>query len=92
MNAGEIIAQVDDGLTHHRLTYFARVGYVKPKKVKRGSLYYNEFSQRDLQIVRRAWEYISKSDMRVRAAFERATKEYNDPQMRLSLKGARDLI
>lgn len=59
------------------------LGYVKPKKVKRGLLYFNDFSEQDLEIVRRAWDYISKSDMRVRAAFERASKECNDRQMRL---------
>ena len=87
MNAGKIIAQVNNGLTHDRLTYFVRVGYVKPKKVKRGTLYYNEFSQRDFEIIRRAWEYISKFDVRVRAAFERARRENSDPQLKLSLTG-----
>jgi DNA-binding transcriptional MerR regulator len=88
MDAGEIIAQVER-LTHDRLTYFVRVGYVKPKKVKHGNLYYNEFSQRDLEIIKRAWEYITISDMRVRAAFEKARKEVEDPQLRLPLRASR---
>lgn len=46
MNAGEILQQVD-GLTHDKLTYLLRAGYIKPKKIKRGSLYYNNFSEGD---------------------------------------------
>jgi len=82
MNAGEIIEQVD-GLTHDRLTYFVRAGYVNPRKIKHGSLNYNEFSRRDLEIIKRAWEYISTYDMRTRSAFERANKDYEDPQLSL---------
>ena len=82
MNAGEIIGHVE-GLTHDRLTYFSRAGYVKPEKIKRGSLYYNDFSQRDFEIIRKAWEYIITYDMKTRSAFERATREYEDPQMKL---------
>lgn len=88
MDAGEILAQVER-LTHDKLTYFVRVGYIKPKKVKHGTLYYNEFSQQDLEIIKRAWEYITISDMRVRAAFEKARKEVEDLQLRLPLKASR---
>jgi DNA-binding transcriptional MerR regulator len=87
MDAGEILAQVER-LTHDKLTYFVRVGYIKPKKVKHGTLYYNEFSQQDLEIIKRAWEYITISDMRVRAAFERARKEVEDLQLRLPLRAS----
>jgi len=88
MDAGEILAQVER-LTHDKLTYFVRVGYIMPKKVKHGTLYYNEFSQQDLEIIKRAWEYITISDMRVRAAFEKARKEVEDLQLRLPLKASR---
>ena len=33
MNAGDILQQVD-GLTHDKLTYFVRAGYLNPKKLK----------------------------------------------------------
>ena len=82
MNAGEIIAQVE-GLTHDRLTYFVRAGYINPEKIRRGSLNYNEYSQRDLEIIQKAWRYITTYDMRTRSAFERAIKEYEDPQLNL---------
>ena len=88
MDAGEILAQVER-LTHDKLTYFVRVGYIKPKKVKHGTLYYNEFSQKDLEIIKRAWEYITLSDMRVRAAFEKARKEVEDLQLRLPLRATK---
>jgi len=74
MTAGEIIENVE-GLSRDRLTYFVRAGYVNPKKIKRGSLYFNEFSERDLSLIGRAWKYIYMHDMRTRAAFERAERE-----------------
>ncbi len=82
MNAGEIIEQVE-GLTHDKLTYFVRAGYVKPEKIKRGSLNYNEFSRKDLEIIKGAWEYITTYDMKTRSAFERATRDYENPQLSL---------
>jgi len=54
MTAGEIIQEVA-GLTHDKLTYFVRAGYLKPKKFKRGSLNYNNFSDTDLFLVKIAW-------------------------------------
>ena len=80
MVAGEIIEKVE-GLTHAKLTYFVRAGYLKPKKIKRGSLYYNVFSKRDLELVSQAWAYIITYDMKTRAAFERAKVKLEDPQI-----------
>lgn len=80
MNAGEILERVD-GLTHDKLTYFVRAGYIKPKKIKRGTLNYNNFSERDSELIRRAWEYIKTYDMRTRSAFMRAEADLADPQM-----------
>lgn len=82
MNAGEIIGQVE-GLTHDRLTYFVRAGYVKPRKLKRGTLLYNEFTKRDYELIRRAWEFITTYDMKTRSAFERAKREVDNGQARL---------
>lgn len=80
--AGEILEQID-GLTHDKLTYFVRAGYLEPTKIKRGSLYYNDFSGGDLSLVRLAWGYIKTFDMKTRSAFERAREDLNDPQLRL---------
>ena len=79
MKAGEVIKEVE-GLTHDKLTYFIRGEYIKPKRTKRGSLYYNDFSYSDLEIIKRAWKYISQ-DMKTRSAFERAIKEVKNPQL-----------
>ena len=82
MNAGEIIEQVN-GLNHDKLTYFVRAGYVKPRRYRRGSLYFNEFTKRDLEVIRRAWEYIITYDMKTRSAFERAKREADNDQASL---------
>lgn len=82
MKAGEILIEVN-GLTIDKLTYFVRSGYIKPKKIKRESLYYNDFSSDDLEIIKRAWKYITSYDMKTRSAFERAIKENKNPQLDL---------
>ena len=85
MYAGEVMKQVD-GLTNDRLTYFVRASYIKPKKIKKKSLYFNDFSEEDVEVIRRAWELISKHDVRTRAAFERVRREAKDPQLTLDLR------
>jgi hypothetical protein len=82
MIAGEIIEQVE-GLTHDKLTYFVRAGYLQPNKIKRGSLNYNDFSEDDLELVKLAWEYIKSFGTKTSIAFEKAKSEVEDPQMRL---------
>lgn len=79
MKAGEVLKEVE-GLNHDKLTYFIRSGYIKPKRIKRGSLYYNDFSDNDLEIIKRAWEYIAQ-DIKTRSAFEKAIKEIKNPQL-----------
>ncbi len=82
MNAGEILDHVD-GLTHDKLTYFVRAGYLRPKKIQRGSLNYNDFTERDLQLVLCAWDYIQTYDMKTKSAFKRAEAQLDDPQIKL---------
>ncbi len=74
MEAGEILKHVY-GLTHDKLTYFVRSGYINPVKIRRGTLFYNDFSENDLQIIKTAWGYICKYDMKTRSAFVRARKK-----------------
>ena len=52
MRAGDIIRKVN-GLTHDKLTYFVRAGYIKPDKIQRGSLLYNDYSNRDFEIIKK---------------------------------------
>jgi len=85
MYTGEVLKRVD-GLTNDRLTYFVRAGYVKAKRIKRKSLYFNDFSEEDVEVIKRAWELIYKYDVRTRAAFERVRKEVEDPQLTLNLR------
>ena len=70
-------------LPQDKLTYFVRAGYIQPKKIKRGSLNYNEFSQDDLMLVKIAWDYIKSYGTKTSIAFEKAKAEAEDPQMKL---------
>ena len=85
MYAGGVLKRIN-GLTYDRLTYFVRAGYVNPKKIKKESLLYNDFSEADVDLIRRAWNLISRHDVRTRAAFQRARKQRNGPQLSLDLK------
>ena len=82
MTTGEIVEKVP-GLTLDKLTYYVRAGYVVPKRVKRKTLLFNDFSEHDLLLVQHAWHYISRQNMRVRAAFDLANKELADAQLRI---------
>lgn len=74
MNAGDILKNIN-GLTHDKLTYFVRCGYVNPAKIKRGTLDYNQFSDYDLELIKGAWHYIRKYDMKTKSAFQRARRK-----------------
>ncbi|MCB2141128.1 hypothetical protein KQH27_00305 [bacterium] len=82
MNAGELLKEVD-GLTHDKLTYFVRAGYLQPRKIKRGSLNFNDFTLKDLKLVKIAWDYIQSYGTKTSMAFDKAKTELADPQMRL---------
>lgn len=85
MYAGGVLKRVS-GLTYDKLKYFARAGYVEPKKVKKESLYYNDFSEEDVELIKRAWTLISTHHMRARAAFVRAKAQGRAPQLSLDLR------
>jgi hypothetical protein len=89
MYAGGVLKRVS-GLTYDKLKYFVRAGYVEPKKVKKESLYYSDFSEQDVELIRRAWTLISKHDMRARAAFGRAKGQGRAPQLSLNLTVSSD--
>ena len=85
MYAGGVLKRVN-GLTYNKLLYFVRAGYLEPKKVKKKSLYYNDFSEEDVELIQRVWTFISKYHVGVRAAFERVRDEEKELQLRLNLK------
>jgi len=73
-------------LSHDKLNYFVRAGYIEPKKVKKESLYYNDFSEEDIELINRAWMLISMHGMRARAAFSRAKEHGKASQLTLNLR------
>ena len=85
MYAGGVLKRVS-GLTYDRLKYFVRAGYVEPKKVKKESLYYSDFSEQDVELIRRAWMLISTHDIRAKAAFARAKEHGTTSQLSLNLR------
>ena len=85
MYAGGVLKRVS-GLTHDKLKYFVRAGYLEPKKVKKESLYYNDFSEEDVELIKRAWTLISTHHMRARAAFAKAKGKGRAPQLSLNLQ------
>jgi hypothetical protein len=84
MYAGGVLKRVD-GLTYDRLKYIVRAGYVMPKKIRKNTLYYNDFSESDVELIRRACELASRYEVRTKTAFERARDKAKDPQLTLNL-------
>jgi hypothetical protein len=85
MYAGGVIKRVN-GLTYDKLAYFVRSGYVAPRKAKKGTLYYYDFSEDDVELIGRAWMLISSNNMRARAAFARAQQHGKASQLSLNLR------
>jgi len=85
MYAGGVLKRVK-GLTYNKLTYFVGSGYVAPRKAQKGSLYYKDFSEEDVELIERAWILISSHDMRAREAFARAKEPGKGSQLSLDLK------
>jgi DNA-binding transcriptional MerR regulator len=85
MYAGGVLKRVS-GLTYDKLLYYVRAGYVEPKKVKKESLYYNDFSEEDVELIKRAWTLISEHDVRAKVAFDRVKKQGMGSQLTLNLR------
>ena len=85
MYAGEVLKRVE-GLSYNRLTYFVHAGYVRPRRIKTQSLYYNDFSTEDVELIKRAWELICKHDLRIKVAFQRAREKGKGVQLNLDLE------
>jgi len=84
MYSGGVLKRVS-GLTYDKLLYYVRAGYVEPKKVKRESLYYNDFSEEDLELIKRAWTLISVHHLKAGAAFARAKEHGKASQLSMDL-------
>ena len=85
MYAGGVLKRVD-GLTYDKLIYFVRAGYVKPRKLKSQSLYYNDFSEEDVEVIKRSWELIFSHKVKIKTAFERAREKGEGIQLALDLR------
>lgn len=81
MLAPQDILDAVPGLTRDKLSYYVRMQYVRPKKVKRGKQSYVEFSKKELLVIERAFYYINRYDSQPRAAFEKAWKENRQPSL-----------
>ena len=73
MHTGEVLKLID-GLTKDGLSYFVRAGYVKPKKIEVDNFYFNDFSEEDVQLIKRARKLDFKPEMRSQRALERANE------------------
>lgn len=73
MYTGEVLKTVK-GLTKDRLSYFVRAGYVKPKKVEVDHFCLYDFSEKDIELIRRANRLDFWRDMRGRKARQRTRK------------------
>lgn len=73
MHTGEVLKLID-GLTKDGLSYFVRAGYVKPKKIEVDNFYFNDFSEEDVELIKRARKLDFKPEVRREKALERAKK------------------
>jgi DNA-binding transcriptional MerR regulator len=67
MHTGEVLKLID-GLTKDGLSYFVRAGYVKPKKIEVDNFYFNDFSEEDVELIKRARKLDFKPEVRSQKA------------------------
>lgn len=82
----QAILDTVSGLTRDKLSYYVRMRYVRPKKVKRGKFDYVEFTKKELLVIEKAFFYISKYDTQPRTAFKNAWKEIRQPSLNFERK------
>jgi len=73
MHTGKVLKLID-GLTKDRLSYFVRAGYVKPKKIEVDNFRFNDFSEEDVELIKRVQKLDFKSEVRRQKTLERAKK------------------
>ena len=73
MYAGKVLKLID-GLTKDGLSYFVRAGFVKPKKIVVDNFYLNDFSEEDIEIIKRARKLHFRPGVRAQKALEREIK------------------
>ena len=69
MHTGKILKLID-GLTKDGLSYFVRAGYVKPKKIEVDNFYFNDFSEEDVELIKRARKLDFKPEVRSQMALK----------------------
>lgn len=77
----DIIEKIS-GLTREQLTYYVKMGYVNPRKYKRGKNEYSQFSENDLLVIEKAFHYIENYGTKPKIAFEKAREELKQPELR----------
>jgi hypothetical protein len=80
MTPKDIIDKIP-GLTREQLSCYGKMGYVSPRKYKRGKNEYSEFSQKDSLVVQKAFYYIEEFGTKPKNAFEKARKELRQPEL-----------
>lgn len=81
MTPKDIIEKIS-GLTRDQLTYYAKMGYVNPRKYTRGKNEYSEFSENDLFVIEKAFHYIEDFGTQPKIAFGKARKELKQPELK----------
>jgi hypothetical protein len=76
------IIQETPGLTREQLSYYVKMGYVRPRKYTRGKNEYSEFSEKDLLVIQKAFYYIESFGTKPKIAFEKARVELRQSEFK----------
>ena len=77
MSPSEVL-DIVNGLTRDQLSYYSRMGYVNTKKVRKGKNDYNEYTPKEVAILKKAYYKIDRHGTSPKRAFEKARKEIRD--------------
>ena len=81
MRMAELLERVP-GLTRNEVYYYEARDYIKPKKLKVGKIFRNEFFEEDFELISLMQEYRDQG-FTPRVSYEKAQQDMNKAQQRL---------
>ncbi len=89
MVLGEVLEKIQ-GIDKNTISFYEKMGYIKPKRAKVGSVKRRVYSEHDFEMIRAIWRY-HRQGYTPRAAHKRALQDVERKEKELD-KEVRDLL
>ena len=85
MTIGEVMDQIDEGITRDFIYYLERAGYIHPQKTPSpsGKIQRRRYTENDVLKIKLMWKYYDEGRFTPRVAYEKASAESKSNQLGL---------